>query len=70
MACPYAPWYVNSADIAMCNLLMYVSGVPHLTLKDDEYNGYVIPAKTMVIANIWCVHCCCDNLIQVTDISL
>ena len=45
-------------------------GVPHRSIEDDEYNGYVIPAKTMVIVNIWCVHCCCDNLIQVTDLSL
>ncbi|KAL4254416.1 cytochrome P450 family protein [Abortiporus biennis] len=28
-------------------------GVPHYSMKDDEYLGYNIPAKSMMIANIW-----------------
>jgi len=28
-------------------------GVPHYSTKNDEYCGYSIPAKSMVIANIW-----------------
>lgn len=28
-------------------------GIPHYSMKDDEYNGYVIPADSLMIANIW-----------------
>ena len=28
-------------------------GVPHCTTEDDEYNGYEIPAGTIVVPNIW-----------------
>ena len=28
-------------------------GVPHCTSEDDEYEGYFIPAGTIVSANIW-----------------
>ncbi|TFK75088.1 cytochrome P450 [Pluteus cervinus] len=28
-------------------------GVPHTTAEDDVYNGYLIPAGTVVVANIW-----------------
>ena len=31
-------------------------GIAHAALKDDEYEGYFIPAGTIVIANTWCVH--------------
>ena len=31
-------------------------GVPHTTAEDDVYNGYLIPAGTVVVANIWSVH--------------
>lgn len=27
--------------------------LPHLTIADDVYNGYHIPAGTMVLANTW-----------------
>ena len=27
--------------------------LPHRTVADDEYNGYFIPAGTVVIANVW-----------------
>ena len=30
-------------------------GLPHCTVADDMYNGYHIPAKTIVMVNIWCV---------------
>ena len=29
--------------------------VPHMTMADDELNGYFIPAGTTVFANIWYV---------------
>ncbi|THH23143.1 hypothetical protein EUX98_g8040 [Antrodiella citrinella] len=28
-------------------------GIPHFSMKDDEYKGYVIPANSLMIANIW-----------------
>lgn len=28
-------------------------GLPHAALEDDEYNGYFIPKRTIVIANVW-----------------
>jgi len=28
-------------------------GVPHRSMKDDQYRGYDIPADTMIIPNIW-----------------
>lgn len=28
-------------------------GVPHVSNKDDEYNGYFIPKGTIIVANIW-----------------
>ena len=30
-------------------------GLPHRTVADDEYNGYLIPGGATVVVNIWCV---------------
>ncbi|EAU87054.2 O-methylsterigmatocystin oxidoreductase [Coprinopsis cinerea okayama7 len=30
-------------------------GLPHMLSKDDEYNGYFIPAGTLVIGNTWTI---------------
>ena len=30
-------------------------GIPHRTKKDDVFDGYFVPAGTILIANIWCV---------------
>ena len=30
-------------------------GVPHCSLEDDEYRGYLIPKGSLVVSNIWCV---------------
>ncbi|GJE96524.1 hypothetical protein PsYK624_127210 [Phanerochaete sordida] len=32
-------------------------GVPHRSTTDDEYNGYCIPAGSIVVANLWW-RCC------------
>jgi len=37
-------------------LLTYTLGAPHLLEKDDVYNGYFIPAETIVLPNQWCVY--------------
>ena len=29
------------------------NGLPHRTVSDDHYNGYLIPAGTIVFANLW-----------------
>ena len=31
------------------------TGVPHKSIKDDEYEGYRIPKGSLVFANIWFV---------------
>ena len=31
-------------------------GAAKRVIQDDTYNGYFIPAGTMVMENIWCVH--------------
>lgn len=30
-------------------------GVPHRTIRDDEFHGYFVPAGTNVFPNAWCV---------------
>ncbi|KAF8634038.1 hypothetical protein AX17_004303 [Amanita inopinata Kibby_2008] len=30
-------------------------GLPHMTTNDDEYNGYFIPASTIVVGNSWAI---------------
>ena len=30
-------------------------GIPHYSMQDDEYNGHIIPANSLMIANIWYV---------------
>ena len=32
-------------------------GVSHVTLADDEYDGYHIPAGTIINQNMWCATC-------------
>ncbi|KAH8100340.1 cytochrome P450 [Cristinia sonorae] len=32
-----------------------ILGIPHYTMKDDVYNGWVIPARSLVITNIWAI---------------
>ena len=29
-------------------------GTPHRVSQDDEYNGYLIPAGSTIMANQWC----------------
>ena len=29
-------------------------GIPHRSLEDDEYRGYLIPKGSIVVSNIWC----------------
>ena len=30
-------------------------GLPHVSEEEDEYNGYIIPAGTVISVNVWCV---------------
>jgi len=32
---------------------LIASALPHCTTEDDEYNGYFIPAGTMVLPSVW-----------------
>ena len=36
-------------------LTVFVSGIPHRVTEDNIYNGFFIPAGSMVFANIWYV---------------
>lgn len=36
-------------------LLIFAKGLAHELQKDDFYNGMYIPAKSLVMANTWCV---------------
>jgi len=35
---------------------MKTPGGPHALEEDDVYNGYFIPAGTIVVPNQWCVY--------------
>lgn len=32
-------------------------GLPHCSIADDEYSGYTIPGRSLVITNVWYVSC-------------
>ena len=38
--------------------VMHFSAIPHRLTSDDIYEGYFLPAGSMVIANAWCVELC------------
>nr|BED43016.1 cytochrome P450 monooxygenase [Trametes versicolor] len=46
--------YVNAVvkELTRWNVVAPM-GLPHAALEDDEYNGYFIPKRTIVIANVW-----------------
>ena len=50
---PVAPLGSVLADYQ--TLSYATTGVPHLLTQEDEYQGYSIPDRTIVIANIWYV---------------
>ena len=35
--------------------LFLITGLPHATTVDDEYNGYFIPKNSIVMGNIRCI---------------
>ncbi|KAJ6518519.1 cytochrome P450 monooxygenase [Mycena vulgaris] len=56
------PDFSDQASLPYCNALVKEVlrwhppaplGVPHLTVKDDQYNGYHIPAGSIIIGNLW-----------------
>lgn len=59
------PSFKNFEDLTYCTALVKevfrwspVAPVsaPHLSLQDDVYKGYFIPAGTTVVPNIWAIH--------------
>ncbi len=44
-------WYVRTSWILFTDY--YMPGVAHRVTRDDEYNGYHIPAQSIVIGNSW-----------------
>ena len=49
---PYVKAFVKELTRWHISLPM---GLPHATVDDDEYNGYFIPAGTIVNVNLWYV---------------
>ncbi|KAI0753250.1 cytochrome P450 [Daedaleopsis nitida] len=47
------PYITAIAKESMRWQLVAPLGVPHVSLKDDDYNCYFIPAGSAVIANLW-----------------
>lgn len=37
------------------SILPWILGVPHLTHTEDDYNGFRIPAESMILPNAWSV---------------
>jgi hypothetical protein len=42
---------LNIANLHSCSLSL--EGVPHYIKTDDIFNGYLIPAGSIVMSNIW-----------------
>jgi hypothetical protein len=49
----FAYWYVVSPQILVIVFEVGSLALPHLLISDDVYKGYRIPAKSIVIANVW-----------------
>ena len=49
------PWVSNCYSYsAMFNLpITCIGGVPHVVDEDTFYNGYFIPAGSLILFNIW-----------------
>jgi hypothetical protein len=39
--------------IAISSILTSSVGVPHMSTRDDEYNGFYIPKGTIMMGNAW-----------------
>jgi Cytochrome P450 len=39
--------------IIVVTILTSSEAVPHMSITDDEYNGFYIPKGTVIIANAW-----------------
>lgn len=47
---------VSMLSRVTCHFAHRLIGVPHRSIRDDEYYGYHIPKGSLVISNIWYVH--------------
>src|ERR1700735_5839886 len=52
---PVAPLGKLMLSVIEEQAVMRSSGIPHRLTSDDVYEGYFLPAGSMVIANAWCV---------------
>lgn len=50
--------YINAiaAEVLRWRSVAVIGGQPHANIQEDEYNGWKIPAKTWVQANLWAIH--------------
>ena len=46
--------YVNALlkEVLRWHIVLPI-GLPHRAVADDEYNGYLIPAGTIILTNVW-----------------
>ena len=53
MAPRSADWYALPHIRCEPSLILRISAVPHRLVTDDVYEGYFLPAGSMVIGNAW-----------------
>lgn len=51
---PYIRAVVN--ETLRWRTVTILGGIPHAPIRDDEYNGYVIPKDTAITGNLWAIH--------------
>ena len=51
---PYIRAVVNEA--LRWRTVTILGGIPHAPIRDDEYNGYLIPKDTAITGNLWAIH--------------
>jgi hypothetical protein len=51
------PLLRSQSEAGYLTLSTCASAIPHATVNDDQYRGFFVPAKTIVIANSWYVRC-------------
>lgn len=50
--------YINAfvKEVFRWRSVAIIGGQPHAPIKDDYYNGYLIPKSTWVQGNVWAIH--------------
>ena len=51
---PYVSALVS--EVLRWRTVTILGGIPHAPIRDDEYQGYLIPKDTAVTGNVWSIH--------------